>query len=200
MSIKESKTSNQPLLGLKRGELRVFPYREEWKTLFEIEKRDIKKAIGDYIEDIQHVGSTSIPGMPAKPILDIAIAVKDFEEARVCIEPLCGMGYTFKGENGIPRRHYFLKGEPCTHHIHLLEKDSGEWEKLILFRDYLRSNQNTAEEYKELKRDLLQRLQGDRKAYQAAKSDFVEAVIRKSRLDRGSTPCRDDGSVDLKAS
>ena len=92
------------------------------------------------------------------------------------------MGYTFKGENGIPRRHYFLKGEPCTHHIHMLEKDNEEWEKLILFRDYLRSNQNIAEEYKELKRNLLQRLRGDRKAYQAAKSDFVEMVIRKSRL------------------
>ena len=180
MSSEKSEPSNQPLLGLKRGELRVSPYKEEWKNLFEIEKRDIEKAIGDDIKDIQHVGSTSIPGMPAKPILDIAIAVKDFEEARICIKPLCDMGYTFKGENGIPRRHYFLKGEPCTHHIHLLEKTSEEWEKLILFRDYLRSNQNTAEEYKELKRDLLQRLQGDRKAYQAAKSDFVAAVIRKS--------------------
>ena len=176
----ESETSNQFPLGLKRGELRVSPYREEWKNLFEIEKRDIEKAIGDYIEDIQHVGSTSIPGMPAKPILDIAIAVKDFEEARVCIEPLSKMGYTFKGENGIPRRHYFLKGEPCTHHIHLLEKTSEEWEKLILFRDYLRSNQKTAEEYKKLKRDLSEKLRGDRKAYQAAKSDFVAAVIRKS--------------------
>ncbi len=184
---KKSEPSKQPLLGLKRGELCVSPYREEWKNLFEIEKRDIEKAIGDYIEDIQHVGSTSIPGMPAKPILDIAIAVKNFEEARICIEPLCKMGYTFKGENGIPRRHYFLKGEPCTHHIHLLEKISEEWEKLILFRDYLRSNQKTAEEYKELKRDLLQRLQGDRKAYQAAKTDFVAAVIRKSPGSRLNT-------------
>ncbi len=182
MSSKKSEPSNQPLLGLKRGELRVSPYRKEWKLLFEIEKRDIEEAIGDYIGDIQHVGSTSIIGMPAKPILDIAIAVKDFEEARICIEPLCKMGYTFKGENGIPRRHYFLKGEPCTHHIHLLEKDSEEWKKLILFRDYLRSNQKTAEEYKELKRNLSEKLRGDRKAYQAAKTDFVAAVIRKSRL------------------
>ena len=175
-------TSKQPLLGLKRGELRVSSYREEWKTLFEIEKRDIEEAIGDYIEEIQHVGSTSIPGMSAKPILDIAIAVKDFEEARICINPLCDMGYTFRGENGIPRRHYFLKGEPCTHHIHMLEKNSEEWERLILFRDYLRSNQNIAEEYNQLKRNLSERLQGDREAYQAAKSDFVETVIRKSRL------------------
>ena len=174
--------SKQPLLGLKRGELRVSPYREEWKNLFEIEKRDIEEAIGDYIEEIQHVGSTSILGMSAKSILDIAIAVKNFEKARICIEPLCDMGYAFKGENGIPRRHYFLKGEPCTHHIHMLEKNSEEWERLILFRDYLRSHQKTAEEYKQLKCDLSERLQGGRKSYQAAKSDFVETVIRKSRL------------------
>ena len=182
---KECKTSKQPLLGLKRGELSISPYREEWKTLFEREKKDIEKAIGDYIEDIQHVGSTSIPGMSAKPILDIAIAVKDFEEARICIEPLSKMGYAFKGEKGIPRRHYFLKGEPCIHHIHLLEKTSEEWEKLILFRDHLRSNQNTAEDYKKLKIDLSEKHREDRKSYQAAKSDFVEAVIRKSLLDCG---------------
>ena len=185
MSSKKSEPSKQPLLGLKRGELRVSPYREKWKNLFKTEKKDIEKAIGDYIEDIQHVGSTSIPGMSAKPILDIAIAVKDFEEARICIEPLSKMGYAFKGENGIPRRHYFLKGEPCTHHIHLLEKDSEEWEKLILFRDYLRSNQNTAEEYKKLKIDLSERHREDRKSYQAAKGNFVETVIRKSLLDCG---------------
>ena len=182
MSSKKSEPSKQPLLGLKRGELSISPYREEWKNLFETEKKDIEKAIGDYIEDIQHVGSTSIPGMSAKPILDIAIAVKDFEKARICIEPLSKMGYAFKGENGIPRRHYFLKGEPCTHHIHLLEKTSEVWERLILFRDYLRSNQNTAEEYKQLKIDLSERLQGDRNSYRIAKSDFVEEVIRKSRL------------------
>ena len=82
----ESETSKQPLLGLKRGELLISPYREEWKNLFEIKKKNIEEAIGDYIEDIQHVGSTSIPGMPAKPILDIAIAVKNFEEARICIK------------------------------------------------------------------------------------------------------------------
>ena len=182
MNSKKSEPNKQPLLGLKRGKLRVSPYREEWKLLFKIEKRDIEEAIGDYIEEIQHVGSTSIPGMSAKPILDIAIAVKNFEKARICINPLCDMGYTFKGENGIPRRHYFLKGEPCTHHIHMLEKNSEEWEKLILFRDHLRSHQNTAEEYNQLKRNLSERLQGDRKAYQDAKGDFVAAVIRKSRL------------------
>ena len=97
-------------LGLKRGELRLAPYRDEWPLLFESEKKIIEAAVGYHISDIQHVGSTAIVGMPAKPILDIAIAVENFEKARVCIDPLVGFGYTFRGENGIPRRHYFTKG------------------------------------------------------------------------------------------
>ena len=87
---------SEPLvLGLKRGDLWLSPYRKEWKTLFAVEKKNIEAAVGDYVEDIQHVGSTSITGMPAKPILDIAIAVKDFEKVRVCIEPLSEMCRVF---------------------------------------------------------------------------------------------------------
>ena len=111
-----------PPLGLKRGELHLSPYRDEWPLLFESEKKIIEAAVGDHVSDIQHVGSTAIVGMPAKPILDIAIAVEEFERTRVCIDPLIALGYTFRGENGIPRRHYFQKGEPCTHHVHMVEK------------------------------------------------------------------------------
>ncbi len=171
----------QPLLGLKRGDLTISPFREEWKRLFELEKENIEEAIGDYVEDIQHVGSTSIPGMSAKPILDIAIAVDDFEGAGICIEPLAGIGYEFKGENGIPRRHYFLKGKARTHHIHMFEKTSKDWNQTILFRDCLRSNHGLAEDYMRLKRTLAHRSGSDRKSYQAGKGDFIDAVIRKGR-------------------
>ena len=166
-------------LGLNSGELRLSSYRDEWPVLYESEQETIESAIGNHIEDIQHVGSTAIVGMPAKPILDVAIAVEDFEKARVCIAPLAALGYTFKGENGIPRRHYFTKGEPCTHHIHMGEETSDEWAKLILFRDYLRSDQRVAEEYARFKADLLDRLTGDRVAYQAAKTEFIEEVLQK---------------------
>ena len=101
------------MLGLKGGEVSVSPYRDEWNVLFELEKENIEEAIGDYVEDIQHVGSTSIPGMCAKPKLDVAVAVEDFDEATICIEPLAGIGYEFRGENGVPRRHYFGKGDPA---------------------------------------------------------------------------------------
>ena len=167
-------------LGLKRGELRLAPYRDEWPLLFESEKKIIEAAVGYHISDIQHVGSTAIVGMPAKPILDIAIAVENFEKARVCIDPLIGFGYTFRGENGIPRRHYFTRGDPTTHHIHMVEESSDEWAKLICFRDLLRADPKTAEEYRKLKLDLWERLPGDRKAYQAAKATFIEEVISRA--------------------
>ena len=168
-------------LGLNSGILRLSSYRDEWPVLYESEQETIESSIGEHIVDIQHVGSTAIVGMPAKPILDIAIATGNFEKARVCIAPLAALGYTFKGENGIPRRHYFTKGEPCTHHIHMVEETNDEWAKLILFRDYLRSDQRVADEYARLKSALLDRLAGDRVAYQAAKTVFIEEVLQKAR-------------------
>ena len=177
----QSKTLvRRPPLGLKRGELRLSPYRDEWPLLFESEKKIIEAAVGYHISDIQHVGSTAIVGMPAKPILDIAIAVEDFEKARVCIDLLVALGYTFRGENGIPRRHYFQKGEPCTHHVHMVEESSDEWTKLICFRDLLSADRSTAADYRRLKLDLWERLPEDRKAYQEAKTAFIEEIIRRT--------------------
>ena len=180
-NLQPESSAPMPPLGLHRGILHLSPYRDEWLVLYESEQEIIKSAIGDHIVDIQHVGSTAIVGMPAKPILDIAIAVEEFEKARACVELLDRLGYTFKGENGIPRRHYFQKSEPCTHHIHMVEETSEEWTKLILFRDYLRSNQRVSEAYRDLKIDLLERTNGDRKSYQAAKSDFIDGVVEKAR-------------------
>ena len=178
------RSSSQPPLGLNRGELRLSPYRDEWPVLFESEKKIIASAIGDHVRDIQHVGSTSIPGMPAKPILDLGIAVDEFESARTCIEPLTDIGYSFRGEHGTPRRHYFTRGDPTTHHIHMVEESSDEWTKLIRFRDLLRSDPKMAEDYRTLKLDLWERLPGDRKAYQAAKAAFIGKVLQRTDKKR----------------
>ena len=167
-------------LGLKRGKLCLSPYRNEWPALFDSEKKILLSAIGNHVIDIQHVGSTSIPGMRAKPILDLGIAVDEFENARTCIEPLTDIGYSFRGEHGIPRRHYFTKGDPTTHHIHMVEEYSDEWTKLIRFRDLLRADPKTAEDYRSLKLDLWERLSGDRKAYQAAKAAFIGKVLQRT--------------------
>ena len=180
---KHNEYSNQEIsdrsspLGLKRGELLLSPNHNAWPVLFASEQEIIESAIGDHIEDIQHVGSTAIVGMPAKPILDIAIAVGNFEKARVCIAPLAALGYTFKGENGILRRHFFTKGESCTRHIYMVEQTSEEWANLILFRDCLRSDRSVASAYEKLKTFLADRLAGDRVAYQIAKAEFIKKVL-----------------------
>ena len=125
------------MLGLPSGQIQLSPYEPGWQILFLEERDRLQASIGEYILDIQHIGSTSIPGMPAKPILDIGIAVTNFEEAVRCIPPMEKLGYRYKGENGIPRRHYFVKGDPRTFHVHMVEIESEGWRSNLLFRDYL---------------------------------------------------------------
>jgi len=171
------------MLGLEPKIVRVVPYQDGWPRLFEEEKIRLQTVLGEYVLDIQHVGSTSIPGLPAKPILDIAIAVDNFESAKVCIQPIEGLGYVYRGENGIPRRHYLRKGDPRTHHIHMNEVGSVDWVNQILFRDYLIKHPETMQAYAELKIALAQRFPTDRDSYLAEKAPFIEHILRLARLE-----------------
>jgi GrpB-like predicted nucleotidyltransferase (UPF0157 family) len=170
------------MLGLERGIVRLVPYTPEWNVYFEREKTALQQLLGTYPLDIQHVGSTSIPGMLAKPIIDIAIAVQDFEQARVCIPLIESLGYEYKGEFGIPHRHYFVKGDPRLFHIHMSEIDSMEWKNTLLFRDYLRDHPAIAKEYAQLKQQLAMKYPNDREAYLEGKTEFVEGVLAKCRI------------------
>ncbi len=166
------------MIGLERGAVRLAAYTPEWIRLFEEEYGRLEAAVGDHVLDIQHVGSTSIPGMPAKPVIDIAIAVEDFDRAAVCIKPIVDLGYEYAGENGIPRRHYFVKRDPrSTHHVHMVEKTSWDWETMLLFRDRLTQEPALAQEYAETKTRLAQRFERERDDYQRAKAPFIERVV-----------------------
>jgi GrpB-like predicted nucleotidyltransferase (UPF0157 family) len=112
--------------------LELLPYNDDWVRLFGEEEARTRAAVSEYVLDIQHVGSTSMPGMAAKPILDIGVAVCSFEEARRCIKPLEKLGYLYRGEHGIARRHYFVKGKPRSHHLHMVEVDSENWKSLVI--------------------------------------------------------------------
>ena len=169
------------MIGLPRGVVKLAPYTAEWGRLFEEEKALLQAAIGRYVLDIQHVGSTAIPGMVAKPIIDIGIAVVSFEEASVCIQPIEQLGYEYRGEQGIPRRHFFVRGNPRTRHIHVNEIDSRDWENQVLFRDYLIQHPRWAEEYAGLKAELAQRYPADRGAYLDGKAPFIERVLERAR-------------------
>ena len=164
-------------IGLKQGTVELHPYSADWASLFAAEKARLEGVIGQYVLDIQHIGSTSIPNMPAKPILDIGVAVQNFEAAAVCIAPLEALGYDYRGENGIPRRHLFVKGIDRTHHLHMNEITSRDWRITIAFRDYLRSHPDVAREYAALKRSLAQQFPTDRLAYTEGKAPFIQNIL-----------------------
>ena len=166
------------MIGLGENAVRLNPYTKDWERLFREEKSRLQIAVGLFVLDIQHVGSTSIPGMIAKPIIDIAIAVESFEEANVCIKPIESLGYQYRGENNIPRRHFFVKGNPRTYHIHINEIGSRDWNEQISFRDYLIHHQDIASGYAELKMELAQRYPTDRQAYSESKSPFIKHVVQ----------------------
>jgi GrpB-like predicted nucleotidyltransferase (UPF0157 family) len=169
------------MLGLEKGLVRLVPYSPDWNLYFSLEKAALQQVLGSAVLDIQHIGSTSIPGMPAKPIIDIAIAVDNFERARLCIPSIQGLGYEYRGEFGIPRRHYFVKGNPRLFHLHMSEITSQEWHDTLLFRDYLRQHADVAEEYAQLKQQLASKYPQDREAYLGGKTEFVQRVVGLAR-------------------
>jgi GrpB-like predicted nucleotidyltransferase (UPF0157 family) len=173
------------LLGLPTGEVLLHAAHEAWAEEFLLEKARIIEAVGDHIREIQHVGSTAVPGVPAKPVLDILVGVEDFDEASVCVAPLENIGYCYRGEYGIPRRHYFVKGDPRTHHLHMVERDSNHWSVTVTFRDFLNRDSNAANAYAEAKQSLAAKYSRDRAMYQREKDKVVERLLALAARSRG---------------
>lgn len=163
-------------------------YDPEWPALFEQERRRILDVAGEYIEDVQHVGSTSVPALGAKPVIDIMIGLRDFALVERCIGPLEALGYEYLGENGIPDRHFFRNPpgqswEGRKFNVHMVKKGDYEWRRHILFRDYLRAHLEAAQEYYALKQALAARYADNPDAYMLypdAKTDFVASILSKA--------------------
>lgn len=166
------------MLGLKKGVVELVPHDEQWHRIFAEEEARLRDVIGEFVTRIEHVGSTSICGIAAKPILDIAAAVSDKMNAERCVAPLENIGYEYRGENGIEGRFYFVKGKPRTHHLHILLSDSDEWRNHLFFRDYLRQNPKAAAAYDKLKKELARKFKSDRDAYLDGKGGFVERILK----------------------
>jgi GrpB-like predicted nucleotidyltransferase (UPF0157 family) len=165
------------VLGLATDKVCLLRAHDAWAVAYERERARIVAALGEHLLDIQHVGSTSIPNVSAKPILDILIGIRDFDEATACIEPMIAIGYIYRGENGIPRRHYFVKGDPRTHHVHMVEIGSDNWREHLRFRDLLRLNPALASEYAREKERLALVHPDNREAYQREKDKVVERIL-----------------------
>ena len=162
----------------------VVPYDESWPSLFEEERARIERAIGPWVEEIEHVGSTAVPGLAAKPVIDIMAGVKSLDDSPILVERLVGLGYEYvpEFERVLPFRRYFRKMREGrrTHQIHLVERSNAEWwDRHLLFRDYLRANPEIAGEYARLKHELSGRFGEDREAYTDAKTDFISEVVRR---------------------
>ena len=151
-------------------------YSAVWKWLFRKEKVLLRIAMRGHVLDIQHVGSTAIPGMVAKPIIDILAAVADFERAFACVAPIEQLGYEYKGETEGQRQYYFLKGDPERYHLYLVERSGEMWVRRIAFRDYLVGHPEIARQYADLKQQLARQFPEDLRAYQDGKLPFVEWV------------------------
>ena len=161
--------------------MRVVPHREEWHALFERELRVLLERVGDLAVDIQHVGSTAVEGLEAKPIIDIALAVASAEDIPRLRHPLEGLGYIYRGDAGKDGGHLFVKEsapEVRTHHLHVVSVDDPQWHEWLSFRDELRANEALRASYSDLKKALQERFAEDRKGYTQAKNEFVESVVR----------------------
>lgn len=144
----------------------VCTYREEWISLFEEEKRQIENIFGQELLEVHHIGSTSIHGMKAKPIIDIMPVVTNIHNVEKFYNEMAELGYEAKGENGIPGRRYLQKGgEERTHHLHIYEKDNKDIFRHLAFRDYLRVNKEDAKQYGDLKAALAQKHPNNINAY-----------------------------------
>lgn len=159
----------------------IVPYDANWKKLYEIEREDIVARIGEYIQDIQHMGSTSVEGLAAKPIIDMMIGIRSLDDAVHCILPLETMGYEYVSEfeKDLPMRRYLRKSRDGirTHHIHMVERSSDFWNKHIAYRDILRNYANVRDEYAMLKYRLAETHRDDREGYTGAKTDFIETAL-----------------------
>ena len=164
-------------LGVPAGKVILREDHDAWAEAFARERLALEEVLGSSIVAVEHAGSTSIPEVPAKPILDILVGVRDFEEARACVSPMIAVGYAYRGENGIPRRHYFVQGDPRSHHVHMLEVDSPAWAEMLRFRDLLRADRDLAREYAAEKRRLAERYGNDREAYQREKDKVVVRIL-----------------------
>ena len=139
-----------------------------------------------YVKEIRHIGSTAIPGIYAKPIIDIMAGLETLETLNPCRNILITLGYTYEGEQFIPGWHFFKKsiGEFTTHHLHVVEWGSQYWHDHILFHDYLCRHRELAEAYEKLKLELSAKYANDRKSYTRDKTDFIVKVTEMARMVR----------------
>jgi len=158
----------------------VVPYDALWPLEFDAEARRITRACHGLVLELEHIGSTSVPDLAAKPIIDILAGVPPRARRAPYVAALVRLGYEHLGAYGIPGRDYFRRGSPRTHHVHMVSVSSAFWRDHLLFRDTLRADAALAREYAALKRELAAAFHDGARRYTDEKGPFIRAVIRRA--------------------
>jgi len=164
-------------------DVELVPHNPEWSQLADEEAKLILENLSIPVIGIYHIGSTSVPGIKAKPIIDFVMEVKDLEDMIQSITVLESLGYLSKGEYGIPGRQFFTKdthGER-SHHLHVFQTGHPDIERHLVFRDFLRANPEAAREYEKIKEKLAKRFPKASGSYTEAKSDFILSMDEVAR-------------------
>ena len=166
-------------LGTQGGHVEIAEYNPAWPGVFELEAAAILEACQPWITEVHHVGSTAVPGLAAKPILDIAPIAANPVECAKAVPGMTKLDYRYRGENGIAGRFYFdriVDGRTVVH-AHMFPVGHPDVRKHLMFRDYLRTHPDAARDYEQLKQTLASNYRDDRRAYTEAKAGFTNAII-----------------------
>lgn len=179
--------------GVKRYKVELREHNEAWEMEFKATKARIENILHEKIIDIQHVGSTAIPSICAKPILDIAILLKDIDKE--VIEKLVAIGYDYRGQredNG--NYHLFVLRGPggiSLHHLHCYDQSGKGFEQLVAFRDYMNTHEECAVSYNELKKSLAEKHKENRAVYTLSKAEFIQSVYEKISEEKNTHKPKD---------
>lgn len=163
--------------------IEVVSYDPRWPDLFLEERERLRRALAGWLSgSIEHIGSTAVPGIAGKPVIDIMAGVNSLEASRPAIAVAETLGYCYFPYQP-DLKHWFCKPSAAfrTHHLHLVPVGTPQWARPIAFRDYLRANPGVAAEYEQLKRGLARRFRLDREAYTEAKGPFINDVTETAR-------------------
>ncbi len=171
------------------SKVEVVPHNPQWRDAFEAEAKHVAAALGKNVVAIHHIGSTAIPNIYAKPVVDLLVEVRDITQVDGQSSAMESLGYEVMGEYGIPGRRYFRKDNQegiRTHNIHAFEAGSADVERHLAFRDYMIAHSVDAQRYSELKRKLAEKHPQSMDGYMDGKDGFIKEIDRKAAQWRTS--------------
>ena len=184
-----SATGHWDPLGTRGGPIEIVEYNPDWPRLFEREAAAIQETCRPWVVEVHHVGSTAVPGLAAKPVLDVMPVAAGQAETLEAVSGMASLGYRYRGENGIAGRCYFDKAVDgrTVAHVHMFPLGHPAIRTHLAFRDYLRTHPDAARDYERLKRELAAKHRNDRDTYTDAKAAFIKGIIAVAMGEVG--PC-----------